>query len=212
MIFNFLIFRLFILEGNLALVDPLHTIIGPTDKTKTKIQRSAQYQLLQIRLITGQFIALALTILVAADILETVVKPGHAYELVEMVKMAFITVIRTGIAYFLGLENKELEEEQEHLTHHASGHGHGHGSGDHGHGHAAAAAHHDDHQTETHHSTTTAHEDEGGEEDHHHHQVTSESEKEEGDHDQAHDDAASEQQQLSDDNSTTLRKRGGKKH
>ena len=55
--------------------------------------------------------ALALCILVAADVLDTVIKPVHAYLLADVVKMGFVTILRTGIAYFLARELKELEED-----------------------------------------------------------------------------------------------------
>ena len=39
--------------------------------------------------------ALALAILVAADVLDTVLKPPHAYELTDVMKMGFVTIMRT---------------------------------------------------------------------------------------------------------------------
>lgn len=73
---------------------------------------------MRIRLILGEQIALALGLLVASDILDTVLKPSHAYELLDVIKMGFVTVLRTGLAYFLALEIKELEVE-----HHSKGQG-----------------------------------------------------------------------------------------
>jgi hypothetical protein len=72
--------------------------------------------LLRIRLVMGEQIALALALLVASDILDTVIKPSHAYELQDVVKMGFVTVLRTGLAYFLAREIKELEVDHEQHT------------------------------------------------------------------------------------------------
>lgn len=55
---------------------------------------------------------MALAILVASDILETVLKPLHAYDILDVVKMGFVTVLRTVLAYFLAKEIKELEESK----------------------------------------------------------------------------------------------------
>jgi uncharacterized membrane protein len=63
----------------------------------------------RVRLMLCEHIALALCILVAADVLDTVIKPVHAYLLEDVTKMGFVTILRTGIAYFLAREVKELE-------------------------------------------------------------------------------------------------------
>jgi len=75
--------------------NPLHS----TDKAS----------ILKIRLMLGEQTALALALLVAADVLDTVIKPSHAYEMNDVIKMGFLTVLRTGLAYFLAREIKELE-------------------------------------------------------------------------------------------------------
>ena len=75
--------------------NPLHS----TDKAS----------ILRIRLMLGEQTALALALLVAADVLDTVIKPSHAYEMNDVIKMGFLTVLRTGLAYFLAREIKELE-------------------------------------------------------------------------------------------------------
>ena len=59
-------------------------------------------------------IALALMVMVAADVLETMVKPASKLDLTCIYKLGLIAVIRTGLAYFLGKEMKEIEEELEH--------------------------------------------------------------------------------------------------
>lgn len=66
--------------------------------------------LVNIRLDLGELSALGLSMLVAADVVETVLKPTHAYEMNVVIKMGFITVLRTGLAYFLARELKEQEE------------------------------------------------------------------------------------------------------
>lgn len=53
-------------------------------------------------------------LLVAADVLETLLKPGHAYEFEELYKMAIIGTIRTALAYFLGKETEEIEHAVNH--------------------------------------------------------------------------------------------------
>lgn len=84
-----------------------NAIVSPTFKSSV----------LRIRLILGEQIALALALLVASDILDTVLKPSHAYEVLDVVKMGFVTILRTGLAYFLAREIKELEEEHKEDTH-----------------------------------------------------------------------------------------------
>mmetsp|Transcript_10574 Transcript_10574/g.11405 ORF Transcript_10574/g.11405 Transcript_10574/m.11405 type:complete len:258 (+) Transcript_10574:198-971(+) len=85
---------------NFSIIDPLHSS-HKGHKSNT---------VLRIRVILGEQIALALALLVASDILDTVLKPSHAYDLLDVVKMGFVTVLRTGLAYFLAKEIKELEE------------------------------------------------------------------------------------------------------
>jgi hypothetical protein len=70
----------------------------------------------------GEQIALALGLLVASDLLDTVLKPAHSFELMDVTKMGIIAVLRTGLAYFLAKEIKELEEE--HKAHEQHSHGH----------------------------------------------------------------------------------------
>ena len=65
----------------------------------------------------GEQTALALALLVAADVLDTVMKPSHAFEMNDVIKMGFLTVLRTGVAYFLAREIKELEIGGGHSSH-----------------------------------------------------------------------------------------------
>ena len=65
----------------------------------------------------GEQTALALALLVAADVLDTVMKPSHAFEMNDVIKMGFLTVLRTGVAYFLAREIKELEMGGGHSSH-----------------------------------------------------------------------------------------------
>eukprot|EP01031_Cornospumella_fuschlensis_P043988 gene43988-53777_t len=103
--------NLFIVLWNVAtgsrlnMIDPLHP-----SKPNNHAQPSARSSVLVIRLMLGEQIALALALLVASDILDTVLKPSHAYEVLDVVKMGFVTILRTGLAYFLAREIKELEE------------------------------------------------------------------------------------------------------
>jgi uncharacterized membrane protein len=83
--------------ASLRMIDPLH------DQDKAT--------LIRIRQTLGEQTALALAVLVAADVLDTVLKPAHAYELADVIKMGFVTMLRTGLAYFLALEIKEIHVE-----------------------------------------------------------------------------------------------------
>lgn len=87
------------------MLDPFHM------NSKHFDQHCIKSAVLRIRLIMGEQISLALGLLVASDILDTVIKPSHAYELLDVVKMGFVTVLRTGLAYFLSHEIKDLEED-----------------------------------------------------------------------------------------------------
>jgi hypothetical protein len=78
----------------------------------------------------GEQTALALGLLVAADVLDTVMQPAHAFETANVLKMGALAGLRTALAYFLGKEIKELEEAEHHA---AQAHGHGHSEG-HSHG------------------------------------------------------------------------------
>lgn len=69
--------------------------------------------LLRTRQVLGEQTALALGILVAADVLDTVLKPAHAYDLQDVLKMGFVTLLRTGLAYFLSIEIKEIIHDHE---------------------------------------------------------------------------------------------------
>jgi hypothetical protein len=69
----------------------------------------------------GEYTALALGLLVAADILDTVMQPAHSFEIAQVFKMGFVAALRTALAYFLGKEIKELEESEHENAHHAAG-------------------------------------------------------------------------------------------
>eukprot|EP00965_Chrysotila_dentata_P216674 6189513-Pleurochrysis_carterae.AAC.1 len=56
---------------------------------------------------------LSLTILVASDVIDTLIKPTHEYTLEALYKLAIVATIRTGLSYFLARELKEVEEELE---------------------------------------------------------------------------------------------------
>ena len=63
-------------------------------------------------------ILVALNFLVAVDIIETLIKPAHSYEMTDLFKLALIAAVRTILAYFLAKETEELEHEL--LKHHAT--------------------------------------------------------------------------------------------
>jgi len=70
-------------------------------------------KLVHIRLQLGSFCRMGLELLVVADVLETILKPLSAYTIEELAKIAIIVSVRTGLAWFLGNEVKEVEEEME---------------------------------------------------------------------------------------------------
>jgi len=79
----------------------------------------------RIKLELGRIVAFSLLLLVAADVLETLLKPMHELSMQDLYKMALVGAIRTTLAYFLG---KELEEVLHHISHesHDSHHQNGH--------------------------------------------------------------------------------------
>lgn len=80
------------------MINPLHHLPGE------------QATIGRIRLMLGEQTALALAVLVAADVVDTVIKPSHAYDIPHVIKMGFVTILRTGLAYFLAHEMRELED------------------------------------------------------------------------------------------------------
>jgi len=62
-----------------------------------------------IRLRLGSGITFALELLVAADVIDTLTKPAHLYQMETLQKILLVVVIRTALSYFL---NKEIEELQ----------------------------------------------------------------------------------------------------
>ena len=73
----------------------------------------------RIKLELGRLLAFSLLLLVAADVLETLMKPMHDVAMEELYKMAMVGAIRTALAYFLA---KELEEVMHHIEHAESHH------------------------------------------------------------------------------------------
>ena len=51
--------------------------------------------------------------LVAVDVIETLIKPTELYKLEDLYKLSIVAGVRTLLAYFLGKETNELEEELE---------------------------------------------------------------------------------------------------
>ena len=80
---------------------------------------------MRVRLQLGAFTALGLEILVVADVLETLTKHVEEMSYQSLGKLCAIAAFRTVLAYFLGLEIKEVMEiieEEEHLMHKAGHH------------------------------------------------------------------------------------------
>jgi len=76
-------------------------------------QRSEPVKLVHVRLQLGSFCRMGLELLVVSDVLETILQPLSLYTIEELAKIAIIVSIRTGLAWFLGNEVKEVEEEME---------------------------------------------------------------------------------------------------
>ena len=74
--------------------------------------RNTPVQLARVKLQLGSMITLALTVLVASDVLDTLIKPVHAYKMETLYKLAIVAGIRTATAYTL---NKEMDEVVEQL-------------------------------------------------------------------------------------------------
>eukprot|EP00542_Grammatophora_oceanica_P019300 CAMPEP_0194030412 /NCGR_PEP_ID=MMETSP0009_2-20130614/3910_1 /TAXON_ID=210454 /ORGANISM="Grammatophora oceanica, Strain CCMP 410" /LENGTH=204 /DNA_ID=CAMNT_0038670355 /DNA_START=44 /DNA_END=658 /DNA_ORIENTATION=- len=68
-----------------------------------------------IKLELARIVSFSLLLLVAADVLETLLKPMHDLTMEDLYKMALVGGIRTTLAYFLG---KETEEIMHHIAHH----------------------------------------------------------------------------------------------
>jgi uncharacterized membrane protein len=75
----------------------------------------------RIKLELGRLLAFSLLLLVAADVLETLMKPMHEVEMEELYKMAMVGAIRTTLAFFLGKEIEEVTHHIEHAKEHHSG-------------------------------------------------------------------------------------------
>lgn len=70
-------------------------------------------QLTRVKLQLGYTVSVALQLLVAADVLDTLVKPSHTFSIEELIKLGLIAGIRTVIAYFLNKEVEDCEHELE---------------------------------------------------------------------------------------------------
>eukprot|EP00536_Pseudo-nitzschia_multiseries_P003703 jgi/Psemu1/295305/fgenesh1_pm.58_\ len=80
--------------------------------------RGSPLTLDRTKLELARMVSFSLLLLVAADVLETLLKPGHEYEMEELYKIAWIGGIRTTLAYFLGKETEEIMHHIEHSEEH----------------------------------------------------------------------------------------------
>ena len=99
---------------NVALLATSHFLGSPVRMWLAVTQPKASVSLDRIKLEFGRAVAFSLLVLVAADVIETLIHPLHDIALNELYKMGIMGALRTTLAYFLG---KELEEMQHHLTH-----------------------------------------------------------------------------------------------
>lgn len=80
---------------------------------KEKDRMSAARENNFIRNFLGSYVLLGLEILIAADIIETIIHPTFA----DIVRLAVVVVIRTVISYFLNMEiEKALKDAQNNKT------------------------------------------------------------------------------------------------
>lgn len=80
---------------------------------KAKDRMSAARENSFIRNFLGSYVLLGLEILIAADIIETIIHPTFA----DIVRLAVVVVIRTVISYFLNMEiEKALKDAQNNKT------------------------------------------------------------------------------------------------
>ena len=80
---------------------------------KSKDRMSAARENNFIRNFLGSYVLLGLEILIAADIIETIIHPTFA----DIVRLAVVVVIRTVISYFLNMEiEKALKDAQNNKT------------------------------------------------------------------------------------------------
>lgn len=80
---------------------------------KAKDRMSAAIENNFIRNFLGSYVLLGLEILIAADIIETIIHPTFA----DIVRLAVVVVIRTVISYFLNMEiEKALKDAQNNKT------------------------------------------------------------------------------------------------
>ena len=71
----------------------------------------SRYNITGIRSFLGSYILLSLEILIAADIVESIINPS----IQDLIVLASIVVIRTVMAYFLHKEMMDAKKEQEEL-------------------------------------------------------------------------------------------------
>ena len=96
---------------------PFHVVLAVTQKHRSPLTLD------RIKLELTQMVSFSLLLLVAVDVLETLLKPGHEFAMEELYKMVLIGSIRTTLAYFLG---KETEEILHHIAHSSENDEHGH--------------------------------------------------------------------------------------
>lgn len=66
-----------------------------------------------VRYNLGKIVIFGLELLVSADVIDTLTKPAHAYEIESLYKIGLVVLIRTILSYFLGKEVEELSKRVE---------------------------------------------------------------------------------------------------
>lgn len=111
-LFEMIVFFLYIL---CILVLMWGIILAIKDFFQTELRHptrvDSRYNITGIRSFLGSYILLSLEILIAADIVESIINPS----IQDLIVLASIVVIRTVIAYFLHKEMMDAKKEQEEL-------------------------------------------------------------------------------------------------
>ena len=111
-LFEMMVFFLYIL---CILVLMWGIILAIKDFFQTELRHltrvDSRYNITGIRSFLGSYILLSLEILIAADIVESIINPS----IQDLIVLASIVVIRTVMAYFLHKEMMDAKKEQEEL-------------------------------------------------------------------------------------------------
>lgn len=124
------VFACFVAFINTCLLLISHLRGKPTRSILAITQPNTVVSFDRIRLELGRMIAYSLEFLIAADVIETLLKPMHDVTMEDLYKLGLVACIRTLLAYFLGKEIEEIEHHV-HEEHGHAEHGKSHGKIEH---------------------------------------------------------------------------------